>query len=48
MSLPTQTINKHQQLNYYSIAKAIEYIKSNLGKQLTFDEVAEQVHLDTF
>ncbi|MFA7584423.1 MAG: methylated-DNA--[protein]-cysteine S-methyltransferase [Proteiniphilum sp.] len=39
--------NQHQQ-DYYRIAEAIEYIRSNFRKQPGLDEVAAQVHLSPF
>ncbi|MCE5179801.1 MAG: methylated-DNA--[protein]-cysteine S-methyltransferase [Porphyromonadaceae bacterium] len=39
--------NQHQQ-NYYRIAEAIEYIRSNFRRQPGLDEVAAQVHLSPF
>lgn len=39
--------NQHQQ-NYYRIAEAIEYIRSNFRRQPGLDEVAAQVHLSLF
>jgi len=36
------------QINYYRIAEAIEYIKTNFKSQPNLDELAEKVHLSPF
>lgn len=41
-------MDTRETINYYRIAKAIEYIKANFRQQPNLDEVAEQIHLSPF
>ena len=39
---------ENEQINYYRIARAIEYLKSNFQQQPSLEEVADYVHLSPF
>jgi AraC family transcriptional regulator of adaptative response/methylated-DNA-[protein]-cysteine methyltransferase len=41
-------MNEQQQVNYYRVAEAIDYIKRNFKEQPNLDEVASEVHLSPF
>ena len=41
-------MNTQQQLNYYRVAEAIEYIKDHFKEQPSLDEIASKVHLSPF
>jgi AraC family transcriptional regulator of adaptative response/methylated-DNA-[protein]-cysteine methyltransferase len=41
-------MNTEENINYYRIAKAIEYIKANFQAQPSLEEIAAQVHLSPF
>ncbi len=41
-------MNKQQSNNYYRIAEAIEYIKSNFKEQPNLEEVANKIHLSSY
>lgn len=43
-----EAVNNQHQQDYYRIAEAIEYVRSNFRKQPGLDEVAAQVHLSPF
>ena len=48
MHQKNEAVNNQHQQNYYRIAEAIEYIRSNFRRQPGLDEVAAQVHLSPF
>jgi AraC family transcriptional regulator of adaptative response/methylated-DNA-[protein]-cysteine methyltransferase len=41
-------MSEQDSINYYRVAEAIEYIKSNFRQQPSLDEIAEKVHLSPF
>jgi len=41
-------MSEQDSINYYRVAEAIEYIKSNFRQQPSLDDVAEKVHLSPF
>lgn len=41
-------MEEQENINYYRIAKAIEYIKENFKKQPSLDEIAEKIHVSPF